>query len=167
MNELNKQIRTLIKKEKLDNQNVFFADYESFEEIPLFSRWSHVNFLEKYSFDKRNEILLEQAIKLVDEAIVNAELVPGLDFNEYFICVSIMDWGDIEELGCITPNIYISKRKNWLLPLLELREYESFEVKMIKKYVSNLGLRGKKVCVSKSYGGENDRIYIVDEFFLT
>ena len=74
MNELNKQIRTLIKKEKLDNQNVFFADYESFEEIPLFSRWSHVNFLEKYSFDKRNEILLEQAIKLVDEAIVNAEL---------------------------------------------------------------------------------------------
>jgi len=167
MNDLNKEIQILIKKEKLDNQNIFFADHESFEEIPLFSRWSHIDFLKEYSFDKRNEILLEQAIKLVDNAIVNAELVPGLDFNEYFICVSIVDWDDVEELGCISPNIYISKRKNWLLPLLSLRECESFEVGMIKKYVSNLNLKEKKVCVSKSYGGENDRIYIVDEFFLT
>ncbi len=96
------------------------------EKLPesVTSRWSYIDFIKKYSFDKRNEILLEQAIKLVDEAIVNAKLVPGLDFNEYFICVSIVDWGDIEELGCISPNIYISKRKNWLLPLLELREYE-------------------------------------------
>ncbi|WP_318357880.1 Imm15 family immunity protein [Enterobacter sp.] len=166
MSKLNKQMQSLIKKERLDEQNIFFADYGTFEEIPLFSRWSHVDFLKKYNLDKRNEILLEQAIKLTDSAITNAKLIQNLNFNEYFICVSIMDWDDIDERGCISPNIYISKRKSWLLSFLELVEFDSPETSMIKNYLYNLNIKEKRVCVSKSYGGENDRIYIVDDFFL-
>ncbi|WP_148873174.1 Imm15 family immunity protein [Serratia marcescens] len=166
MNELDKQMQLLIKKEKLDDQNIFFEEYETFEEIPLFSQWSYVDFLKKYSFDKRNEILLEKSIKLTDEAMANAKLVPGLDFNEYFICVSIVDWYDIEERGCISPSIYVSRRKRWLLPLLGLREIESSEINMIKKYLINLNIKKKVICVSKSHGYENDRIYIVDECLL-
>lgn len=166
MNELNRQIQSLIKKERLDDQDLFYANYGTFEEIPLFSRWSYVDFLKKYSFDKRNKILIKQAISLTDEAMTNAKLVPNLDFNEYFICVSITKWDDVDDRGCISPNIYISKRKTWLLPFLGFKELESSKVTMIKGYLSDLNIIGKRVCVSKSYGGENDRIYIVDDFFL-
>lgn len=166
MNELNKKMQSLIKKESLDKQDLFFADYGTFEEIPLFSRWSHINFLKKYSFDKRNEVLIEQAISLTDEAMTSAKLIPNLDFNEYFICISITKWDDINERGCISPNIYISRRKPWLLSFLELVEFDSPETSMIKNYLYNLNIKEKRVCVSKCYGGENDRIYIVDDFFL-
>jgi hypothetical protein len=166
LNKLDKQMQSLIKKERLNDQDVFFADYGTFEEIPLFSRWSYVDFLKEYSFDKRNEILIEQAIKLIDEALTNGKSIPNLNFNEYFICISITRWESVKERGCISPNVYISKRKSWLLSFLELAEFETPETIMIKNYLCNLNVKGKKVCVSKSYGCGNDRIYIVDEFFL-
>lgn len=164
--KLNEEMQALIKKEGLDDAQVFFSDYETFEEIPLFSRWSHVNFLKKYDFNKRNEILLKQSVNLVNEIMDNAKFIPSLDVNEYFICVSITNLEDIGELGCISPNIYISKRRSWLLNLLELREIESPEIKMIKMYLLNLNINKKIVCVSKNYGHENDRIYIVDDYFI-
>lgn len=166
MNNLIKEMQNLVKKEKLDNPNLFFGDYGTFEEIPLFSRWSHVDFLKKYNFDERNKTLLKQAIILTNEAILNATQVKNLDYDEYFICVSVISWDYIDELGCISPNIFVSKRRSWILPLLGLKTFESPEINMIEKYLCDLRISKKTVYVSKSYGNDDDRIYIVDDFFL-
>ncbi|HAV1239794.1 TPA: hypothetical protein JGU28_004587 [Salmonella enterica] len=166
MNKLNKELCNLIKKEKLDDPSVLFGDYGTFEEIPLFSRWAHINFLKKYNFDKKNKILLEQAIAVVNETMINSNRMPNLDASEYFICTSVTSWDYIDELGCISPNIFVSKRKSWILPLLGFREFNSPETNMLKAYLYDLNISGKTVCVSKSYGNENDRVFIVDDFFL-
>lgn len=167
MNKSIKKMQNLIKKGRLDDPNVLYGDYETFEEIPLFSRWSYIDFLQNYSFDEKNKILLKQATALTEEAFTNARKIKNLDFNEYFICITITDWDYIDELGCISPNVFISKRKNWILPLLKLSEFDSPEANMIKTYLHDLNIDGKMVCVSKSYDNDNDRIYLVDNFFLT
>lgn len=166
MKNLHKELHNLIKKEGLDEQNVLFGNYSTFEEVPLFSRWAHINFLKKYDFDIKNKILLEQAITLVNEAIINSKHIPNLDAAEYFACVSITSWDCIDELGCISPNIFISKRKSWIMPLIGLREVESSETNMLKAYLNDLNISGKVVCVSKTYGNEDDRLFIVDDFFF-
>ncbi|WP_434526879.1 Imm15 family immunity protein [Photorhabdus asymbiotica] len=139
--------------------NLFKTEYETFEEIPLFSRCIRINFLKKYDFDKRNELLLEHATKLVDKVIANAPSILGVDFNDYFSCISITKWDCISEFGCISPNFYISKRKTWLLSHLRLREVNSAEIKMVKGYLSKLNINKKKVYISKDYDSENKRIY--------
>lgn len=166
MKKLNNKIQSLIKKEGLDRPHVFFANYETFEEIPLFSRWAHIDFLKKYDFAQRNKILIQLACDVTNRTINEAQKHSNLNFDEYFICISITDWDDIDELGCISPNIFISRRKTWILPLLELREIESSETNMLKAYLHTLNIINKIVCVSKSHGGENDRVYIVDDLFL-
>lgn len=166
MNKLIKEMQNLVRKEKLDNPRLYFGDYKTFEEIPLFSRWSHINFLKKYNFNERNKALLKQAITLTDEAMAKGMHVKELDYDEYFICVSITSWDYIDELGCISPNVFVSKRRGWLLPLLDLKEFESPEISMLKTYLYDLNISEKKVYVSISYGNDDDRIYIVDDFFF-
>lgn len=167
MKKFNKEIQSLIKKEGLDKPNIFFDNYGTFEEIPLFSRWAHVDFLKKYDIEQRNKILIQLANDVASKAISDAKTISNLKFDEYFICISVTDWDDIDELGCISPNIFISRRKTWLLSLLELREIESPEVNMLKTYLHDLNINEKIVCVSKSYEDEKDRVYIVDDSFLT
>lgn len=166
MKKSNEKLQSLIKKRKLNEPEVLFGDYGTFEEIPIFSKWAHINFLKEYGSEERNKILLKVSNDLVERAISDAKVFPGVNFDEYFICVSITDWDDIKEFGCFSPNIFISRRKAWILPLLSLREHESTEANMLKAYFCDLDINGKIICVSKSYGGDNDRIFIVDNFFL-
>jgi hypothetical protein len=167
MNKIDENFRKLLTLEGLDEQDVFYADYATFEEIPLFSRWMRINFLKKYDFDKRNELLLQFATKFVEKLLSNAPYILGDNgSSEYFSCVSITNWDCISEIGCISPNFYISKKKTWLLSNLGLETANFPEIKMIENYLSNLQINKKKVCISKGYDPENKRIYIVDDFLL-
>lgn len=47
MSELYSKIKKILQNEGFDNDELYLADYDSFEEIPLFSRWKSVSFLKK------------------------------------------------------------------------------------------------------------------------
>lgn len=166
MKKYKKEFISLLKKEGLDNIELYFSDYDTFEEIPLFSRWANIHFLDEIDFDEKNKILICEAIELVSNILKEAPDYLGEQFNEYFICVSITNWEDIEDINCITPNIYISKRKTWLLSYLNMEKKNSYEEGLIDTYLSSLGLNEYISYVTHNFDKESRRVYIINKNFF-
>lgn len=68
MSKLDSKIKKIIQNEGFTNDEIFYADYDSFEEIPLFSRWKSIAFLKKTPFDENNKLLILHAVKLAEHA---------------------------------------------------------------------------------------------------
>ena len=68
----------IISKEPYNNMNVFFESYESFEEIPIVSRYSRLDFLkEEMNNDKVSELLVSTAVFLMNSIkIMNIVFIP-------------------------------------------------------------------------------------------
>lgn len=62
MIKLEKKMQELIKKEELNDSSIFFSDYDTFEEIPLFSRWENISFLSSLSFNEKNKVLIKKRL---------------------------------------------------------------------------------------------------------
>ncbi|BDR55701.1 Imm15 family immunity protein [Xylocopilactobacillus apis] len=121
----------LIKAEGLDDPLTLFAEYETFEEIPVFSRFSHISFLSSLSFNEKNKVLLKTCLDLAEKC--NSSIKP-----DHFICVSITDWDNYEEINCLTPNLFVSQRKDWLLSKLKLKSTQTVEENLVREYLNSL-----------------------------
>lgn len=163
MNKLDAQIKRLIKKEGLDNEVLYYANYETFEEIPLFSRWKDIEFLKFRSFDSNNILLISHAISLSEHANRIAFDKLGGDYAEYFCCVTLTKWDCINEINCITPNLYITRRKSWLFSYVQLYKANSKEELIAKNYIKELGVPGYGVYISKRVDGNVNRVYLVND----
>lgn len=165
MINIEKELKKLIKKEKLDKPEVYYANYETYEEPPLFSRFSYISFLQDLSFDEKNKILIKTAIELANKALkqVNQYLTHGIE--EYFICVVLTNWDDIDEFNCIKPRIFISRRKSWILSHLKLIQKNTVQELLITCYINELGFNDFKVYRTTLDDKENETIYIVSDFF--
>lgn len=53
MSSLLDEMKLLLKKEGLLQKDIYFAEYDTFEEIPLFSHDSHIDFLKDFTFDEK------------------------------------------------------------------------------------------------------------------
>lgn len=166
MNEIDKKIYKLIEKEGLYNDEVYFADYETFEEIPLFSRWSQVDFLKGRAIDDNNLLLISHAISLSDYANNSAYTRLGSECLDYFCCVTLTKWDCIDEIKCITPNLYISRRKSWIFSYVKFHKSHSKEELTTMKYIKKLGISNYGVYISKLVNGNVNRVYIVNDKFL-
>ena len=161
MNKCDKEMQRLIKKEGLDNPSVFFTNYETYEEIPLFSRYKNISFLSSLSFNDKNKVLIRKGIDLIANCeLMSANYIGSETIDDYFICLSLTDWEDYEEINCLTPNIFISRRKKWLLSNLGLRSSQTIEENIVREYLFSLEVPNYNVCISNSFS-ENKRIYIV------
>jgi hypothetical protein len=164
MNKLDSRIEKIIKKEGFYNDEIYYADYDSFEEIPLFSRWKSISFLKDNSFDENNKLLISHAISLAEYAITVSYRKAKEKHEDFFCCVTLTKWDDIEEINCITPNIYISRKKKWLFSYVKLKKTASREESLIMKYINELGLVGYGVYIS----GESSnirRVYIISDIY--
>ncbi|MBI0552091.1 Imm15 family immunity protein [Pectobacterium parmentieri] len=157
MKKIDKEMRKLIKKEGLDNPSIFFADYDTFEEIPLFSRWKNISFLSFLSFNEKNKVLIKKCLDLIYE---NRTIINNENIGDYFICLSLTNWDDYDEIGCLTPNIFISLRKKWLLSFLNLRETQTIEENITREYLFSIGVSDCSVFISDNFK-ENKRVYVV------
>ncbi|MCL1824615.1 MAG: Imm15 family immunity protein [Betaproteobacteria bacterium] len=161
-NSLDKSFERLVKKEDLDNFEVYFRKYTDFEEIPLFSRYAHISFLRSLSFNEKNKFLIKKGLELIDKIIQkSSDYLKPDDIEDYFICLSVSDWDDYEEINCLTPSIFITRRKKWILSHLSFRKKYSIEEYLIEEYLNSLSLQNHTVFVSKEYGGEYKYVYIV------
>lgn len=167
INKLDNKFNTLIKKEGLDKLNIYFKQYEDFEEIPLFSRLKHITFLSSLSFNEKNKLLINLGVKLIDCILANSNnYINSDEFKEYFICLTITDWDDYKEIDCLTPCIYVSRRKTWILSNLNLSYQSSIEENLVNEYLYSLGVNEYSAFASRNINDENRRIYILKKEYI-
>lgn len=65
MVNLDKGFEKLFTKEGLLKYNTYFLPYESAETIPLYSRYSHIDFLNSYSFNDKNKKIIKNGLELI------------------------------------------------------------------------------------------------------
>ncbi|WP_416410787.1 Imm15 family immunity protein [Pantoea sp. App145] len=162
MSIFEKEMEKLKKKEGLDNLSVFFADYETFEEIPLFSRWKNISFLSKLTFNEKNKVLLESSLKMVD--FCQKEAVKYLredELDDYFICTTLTGWDDYDEINCLNANFFISRKKDWLLTHLNLSKNNSIEENLISEYLLSFSRLDFDVVCSNEFE-HNKRVFVVN-----
>lgn len=165
MHKFDKKMQSIIKKERLDDPSILFSDYETFEEIPLFSRWSHIYFLKNMPFDSNNKFLIKHAIRLSDHAMEIACAKKNPDLDDFFCCVTLTNWDYVDEINCITPNIYVTKRASWLFSYVKLKKTMSEEEVLITNYINEIGLIGYSTYVSGA-SVDVSRVYIVKDKFI-
>ncbi|WP_409311088.1 Imm15 family immunity protein [Pectobacterium sp. B1J-3] len=68
------------------------------------------------------------------------------------------------EINCFTPNLFISKRKKWLLHYLNLTQKNTVEEKLIKKHLVSMRKSEYTVLVPSNYSVDNKRVYIIKSF---
>lgn len=159
--KLDNEFKTLIKKEGLDQFDIYFRQFDDFDEIPLFSRFNHIAFLSALSFNEKNKLLINLGIKLIDRILANAgNYLNSDEFSEYFICLTILDWDDYQEIDCLTPCIFVTRRKKWILANLKLKAQSSIEENLIDEYLYSLGLPEYGAFSHNSENDEYKRIYI-------
>lgn len=163
MENIQDKFKALIIKEKSNDFSIYFNQYETYEEIPLFSRYKNISFLSGFSFNEKNKLLIQQGVELIRYVIsVSSDYLNESELEDYFICLSItdLDFHDYKEVNCLSPNIYISRRKKWLLSSLELSQKNSIEENLIKEYLYSLNLNSNDVYVTKK-SANIDRVYIL------
>lgn len=165
MSKLDSKIKKILENEGFYNDEIYFSDYDSFEEIPLFSRWKSVSFLKDTPFDENNKLLISHAVKLAEHAMKVSFLnTKKEEYEDFFCCVTITKWDSMDEINCITPNIYITRKKKWLFSYVKLRKTASKEEILTIKYINELGLTDYSVYIS----GKNDsvrRVYIINNSY--
>lgn len=153
-----KCFKILFRREGLDQDNIFFLDYETYEEIPIASRWKYLKFLDGLSTDEKNILLISQALKRVDS------IFEAYNVKDRFICVNLLGWEDIEEAGFIIPNFFISKKI-----FLKFYKTNSIHEELVKKYISKIN-NDKYVVRSEVNSGNPDdyieRVYIIRKELL-
>ncbi|MGT8859235.1 Imm15 family immunity protein [Enterobacter sp. 186315] len=169
MSKLDSKIKKIIQNEGFTNDEIFYADYDSFEEIPLFSRWKSIAFLKKTPFDENNKLLILHAVKLAEHAREIAFINTKEDVHkDFFCCVTLTKWDCIDEINCITPNIYITRRRKWLFTYVKLKQTSSEEEMLAMKYINELGLTNYSVYISEGNGNGNgnvSRVYIINNTY--
>lgn len=169
IDKFEKNFLSLMRNEGLDNYSHYFSEFDSYEEIPLFSRYKNIEFLDSMSFNDKNKYLIKNGISIVKYII---ELAPKIlnkkEMDEFFICLSIMDWDldDYNEINCLTPNIYVSRKKTWLLSCLKLTQKNTIEENLVKEYLCSLNVKNSGVYVANTSNIEFKRVYILNQCIL-
>lgn len=159
---IEKNFKKLVEIEGMNDMSIFFRPYKTFEEIPIFSRFDNIEFLSDVSFNKKNKLLIKHAIMLLKEIRNESKIRLKKDKEEYFSCISLVDWeeDEYEEINCITPCIYVSRRKTWLMSSLNLVQGNSIEENLILEYLCSLD--EKEFDVRRSNKNKDfTRIYII------
>ncbi|SCZ54130.1 MULTISPECIES: Imm15 family immunity protein [unclassified Pseudomonas] len=94
----------IISEEPYNDMDVFFANYESFEEIPLVSRYSRLKLLkDELSGSGASSFLTGLAVFLLN----TLRLLEVSRSESVFFAVTFTDFEGLEEQGTLIPNIFI------------------------------------------------------------
>lgn len=104
----------LIKKESLDDLSIFIKDYETFEEIPLVSRYSHLDFICSFIEKKDTQAFL---LSLSYFYLINIKLyakknLTPTELSSFFICLTFNDFEDLKDIGYCIPNFFVTRKLN-------------------------------------------------------
>ncbi|WP_225929961.1 Imm15 family immunity protein [Pseudomonas botevensis] len=132
--------RKVISKEPYNDVGVFFESYESFEEIPLISRYSRLKHLkDEMSSSGVSDFLTGLALFLLN----TLRLLEASRGKGVFFAVTFTDFEGLEEQGVLIPNIFIYTKPASVSFLKKVRENDrglvSQEMTKVKELFSNCG----------------------------
>lgn len=140
--KLTKLCRKIISKEPYNDMDVFFFDFESFEEIPLISRRHRVKQLQRsIEGDKISEFLIGFSFFLINS--IKALSVTKDNKNTFF-AVSFPDFDLFAEEGVLMPHIFIypaASSTGFVEKIKAKQKHESSrELNDVKQYFSRCNL---------------------------
>lgn len=131
----------IISKEAYNDMAVFFESHESFEEIPLVSRYSRLKLLR----DEMNDSGVSGF--LIGLAVFLLNTLRWLETSRtegVFFAVTFTDFSGLEEQGVLMPNIFIYPKSASVGFLEKVREqdkgFASREITEVKRHFSSCGL---------------------------
>ena len=93
----------IISKEPYNDMAVFFESYESFEEIPLVSRYKRLDFLKKEMSNERvSAVLAGGAIFLINLI----RMMASADTTNFY-AITFTDFDGLDDQNVIIPNIFV------------------------------------------------------------
>ena len=166
---------SIISQEPYNDMDVFFAHHDSFEEIPLISRYTRAQQLSE-SLGKSNtlDFLIGLSVFLLNAIYVLAR-TKNIDENEIFLAITFTDFDDTNESYPIIPNIFIypnqSKYSDFQNNLKHNHPRQnSIELTTIKEHFSKCNLKSSFIFYESKFFDQacNEnivRIYAIPEKF--
>lgn len=111
---LEKEIEKIFTKNKSISFDNLLFNYETFEEVPLFNRYTDIiPFYNYIKPDEMNTFLLNLAYEHSLKLNIHAKkTLLSKEFNEFFSCITYTDSDDEAlENGFYIPNFYITRKK--------------------------------------------------------
>lgn len=132
----------LISKEPYNDMSVFFSSYESFEEIPLVSRYRRLDFLkQEMSEDSISDFLIGLSVFLINSI---KALSATEENSDTFFAITFTNFELLEESGLIIPNIFIysNSAADELLKKIQNKHNTktSRELEKVKKHFSRCNM---------------------------
>jgi hypothetical protein len=158
---INNFIERLIKDEKLDDFNRLLRRRQ-WDEVPLFSRFSRINFLHGMSAVKKSEILVKFAVLHLNKILDYAELQMWRDL---VILISINDFDNLKFEGDepVCPNFWISSNIEGELKDFCLFEGMSEDSLLVRQWLETANLSSNHVVLNQKNMDSNDefrRVYV-------
>jgi hypothetical protein len=157
--EIEVQLRKLIHREKLDDFARLLEPRE-LDEVPLVSRYKHIEFLSPLSAVDKTEALTVCAARYLAEIV---EHVDPQRRSNTVIMVSITRWEDLDDSAPepALPNFWICGDKKRDLGQFRLAIGHSSRAQLVMEWLRHDGLDGRfAVYDSVSLGDKNGRVYL-------
>ena len=111
------KLERLIEMEGLNDLEQFTEPVELFEEVPLYSRFSQLSFLEGLPSSEKNRILIRagaQHLRVILEYLTRRDC-------DSFCMLTIRDWEDFPQGGLITPAFWYTNPSQGILDQMRLQ----------------------------------------------
>jgi len=137
--------KSIISKEPYNDMDIFFSNYENFEEIPLISKYSSANQLVE-SLGKSNtlDFLIGLSVFLINSISAIAR-TKDIKKQELFVAISFTNFDESHENEPIIPNIFFYPGQNNDFKRSLKKNHvkkTSAEMTKIKGHFSNCHLEG-------------------------
>ncbi|MEX6667567.1 Imm15 family immunity protein [Pseudomonas sp. W2-17] len=133
--------RKIISKEPYNDMGVFFLDYETFEELPMTSRYDRLNYLKKEMTDEKATDFLVGLSAFLLNSIGAISCKPKN--AKPFFAITFTDFEALKEFGVLIPNIFIYPHPGSIGFLDKIEKSSSDasqEINLVKMHFSHCGI---------------------------
>ena len=158
----------IFKQENLIDFDIFIKNYQTFEEIPLVSRYEHLDiFKKKIKREDLQSFLINTAFFLLNNIEFYAKnKLSSQEYNSFFICITFSDLEEASSLGYVIPNLFVTRKKDLLCFLKTSKELNLDEFNMLSSAFDQCGLKYSfdfiKTINKDSLCGNFVRIYAIN-----
>ncbi len=115
----------LIHREMLDRLDELMGIDDYFDEVPLYSRIDHFQFLRNLPVVEQNRALIRAATWHLETILEHAQHYYADREFDYCCMVSVQDWEDFEDGGLITPGFWFANPSRGVFDYLEMNPPQS------------------------------------------
>ncbi|MFF4339383.1 Imm15 family immunity protein [Kitasatospora sp. NPDC001540] len=156
--EFEDEFANLLADEELDSFDDFLHPLTTFDEVPLYSRYSQLDFLAPLTRPEANAWLVRAAVTYVER--LATDVADRAD--DFFCMVSITGWEEYRDDGFLTPSIWYTRPGNGVLDHLDLTAATGPEARFTAEAIA--GTDGARVLTSTASAA---RPFSIERLYVT